>query len=247
MPAELCHCLWSGICTTRGKNSWCCQQTAMIGLGSAWMWCLKAQGDALLCGAFCSVPSPVWTPPQGLLPLPEEMKGRLLHCSQVSNQLSFPETVGPVGDCFGGVVFMSLKWVSWVFKHLPAAFPYCAAIYFCWQAVNQQLNPNPFPEGAGSPLSPSPLPGAQPCCAAFEDRPREVHHHSLRACWRWVLAGCGAQSPVYPRALQAPREKATLFPPLVPSQEPMKAASISTCCPHEWRLYVDLSHMGYQH
>lgn len=110
------------------------------------MWHLKVQGDALLAWGFLfsAFPSVDTSTRSFTFARRKEVKVAPLFSDF---KLAFPpRDCGASGGllwwCFS---FMSLKWVSLVFKHLPPAFPYCTAIYFSWQAVNQQLNPNPFP------------------------------------------------------------------------------------------------------
>lgn len=72
-------------------------------LGSVWMWRLKAQGDALLAWGllFSAFPSVDTSTRSFTFARRKEVKVAPLFSAP--NQLPLPETVGPVGGCFGGV------------------------------------------------------------------------------------------------------------------------------------------------
>lgn len=59
MPAWPCHCLWSGVCTARVKNSRCCQQSAVMEVGK----CMDVVFEGTR-GSFIGVGLPVQCLPQ---------------------------------------------------------------------------------------------------------------------------------------------------------------------------------------
>lgn len=102
--------------------------------------------------------SPSWTPPQGRLSFASRKKKKVASLFSDFKPASSPQNCGAGGGLLWWCVsFMSLGWVSLVFRHLPPAFALLYSHILQPAAVNQQLKPSPFLAGSVSPLSSSSL------------------------------------------------------------------------------------------
>lgn len=164
-------------------------------------WCLKAQRDALLAQGFSFNGFPgVDTSAGKSFTFARRKEGK------VAPLFSGFKTASPPQNCEarGGTALLAFFFhesgggLAWFSNTFLQPFSYCTAIYFCRQAVNQQLKPNPFLVGSVSSLSLL-LTAAElsPATLLLRTGVQRCIHYGHRVSWRWELSGCRAQSPAW--------------------------------------------------